>query len=137
MMQKTSTDLMCYYDGGLGYSMYRCLINPDHGYPYRTYYAFAAFNTLYRLGNEVAASTTDEHVLVGAGVNGGRAAVVLANTNAYDVTLTLDLTGFAATDVQVLRIDEGHRYTLTGETIDGALTLPAASCVEIKLWHVS
>ncbi len=49
MMQKTSTDLMCYYDGGLGYSMYRCLINPDHGYPYRTYYAFAAYTTLYRL----------------------------------------------------------------------------------------
>ena len=137
MMQKTSTDLMCYYDGGLGYSMYRCLINPDHGYPYRTYYAFAAYNTLYRLGNEVAASTTDEHVFVGAGVNGGRAAVVLANTNAYDVTLTLDLAGFAATDVQILRIDEGHRYTLTGETIDGALTLPAASCVEIKLWCVT
>ncbi len=137
MMQDTSTDVMCFYDAGLGYSAYRFLINPDTGYPYRTYYAFMIFNALYRLGNVAACRCSANHVFAQAAVKGGKAVIALANTTAQEVTLELALTGFDATDVQVYRVDEGNRYTLTGENIDsGKITVPAAGCVEIKLWCV-
>ena len=136
MMQGTSTDVMCYYDGGLGYSDYRALINPDHGYPYRTYYAFMMFDALYKLMNSVLAESTDSHVFVGAAANGRKAALVIANVNDEQVNVNLDLCGFSATDVQVCRVDEGNRYTVTGEELGGELSIPAYGCVEIKLWDL-
>jgi len=137
MMQDTSTDVMCYYDAGLGYSAYRALINPDNGYPYRNYYAFMMFNTLYTLKNQVESSSTDTHVFVQAAIDGRRAAIVLSNTNDDTVTVSLDVNGFDTDEVQVLRIDEENRYTLTGETIDSKkIVLPPCSCVEIKLFNL-
>ena len=136
MMQETSTDVMCYYDGGLGYSAYRALINSDNGYPYRNYYAFMMFNTLYKLGNSAVAESSDSHVFVGAAVNGRKAALVIANVNGEDVKVDLDLCGFSATDVQFCRIDDGNRYTVTGEELSNELTIPAHGCVEIKLWDL-
>ena len=45
---------------------------------------------------------------------------------------------FPLSEVQVYRIDEGNRYTLTGETLHtGVLKLPAKACLEIKLWNVN
>lgn len=136
MMQNTSTDVMCYYDGGLGYNAYGALINPDVGYPYRTYYAFMMYDTLYKLGNAVLAESSDEYVFAGAAVNGRRAALVISNANNEEVAVKLDVGGFAATDVQTCRIDEGHRYTVTGEDVDGDLILPLHGCIEIKLWNL-
>ena len=44
---------------------------------------------------------------------------------------------FPLSEVQVYRIDEGNRYTLTGETLQcGKLKLSANSCMEIKLWDI-
>lgn len=136
MMQNTSTDVMCYYDGGLGYSPYRALINPDHGYPYRTYYSFMMFDALYKLKNSVFAESTDSHVFVGAAANGRKAALVIANVNDEQIKVGLDLSGFSATDVQVCRIDAGNRYTVTGEELGGELSIPAYGCVEIKFWDL-
>ena len=136
MMQNTSTDLMCFYDGGLGYSPYRALINPDSGYPYRTYYAFMMYNTLYRLENSVCAESSDDHVFAAAAVNGKRAAIVVSNLNDTEVSIDLDISGFRATEVQFCRIDEGNRYTVTGEALTEKLSVPAHGCVEIKLWNL-
>ena len=136
MMQNTSTDVMCYYDGGLGYSSYRALINPDCGYPYRTYYAFMMYNTLYKLRNSVAAQSSDRRVFVGAAADGKRAALVIANVTDEPVRAALDLGGFPMTDVQFCRIDDGNRYTVTGEKLTEAISIPAHGCVEIKLWNL-
>ena len=136
MMQNTSTDVMCYYDGGLGYSSYRALINPDCGYPYRTYYAFMMYNTLYKLRNSLAAESSDSHVFVGAAADGRRAALVIANVNDEPIKVNLALCGFHATDVQFCRIDDGNRYTVTGEELSNVLGIPAHGCVEIKLWDL-
>jgi hypothetical protein len=137
LMQDTSTDAMCYYDAGLGYSAYRALINPDTGYPYRNYYAFMMFNTLYTLKNQVEAVSGDTHVFAQAAIDGRQAAIVLSNTNNDAVNVTLDLAGFDADLVQTLRIDEENRYTLTGESIkSGVVTLPPYSCLEIKLFNL-
>ena len=137
MMQNTSTDLMCYYDGCLGYSSYGALINSDVGYPYRTYYAFMMYDTLYKLNNSVLTESSDKYVFAGAAVNGRKAALVIANANDEDVSVTLDIDGFEATDIQACRIDEEHRYTITGEDIQDQLVLPAHGCMEIKLWNLN
>ena len=136
MMQNTSTDVMCYYDGGLGYSSYRALINPDHGYPYRTYYAFMMYNELYKLQNSVATESSDSHVFVGAAEDGRRAALVIANVNDEPIKVNMSLCGFDATEVQFCRIDDGNRYTVTGEELSEELSVPAYGCVEIKLWDL-
>ena len=137
MMQDAHVDVMCYYDGKLGYSDYAAIINPDNGYPYRNYYAFAMFNTLYRLNNEVKTSSDDENVYVGAAVNGRKAALVISNNNTYSVEACIDVKKFSVKELQILRIDEGNRYTLTGEGLEnGKITVPDGGCVEIKLWDI-
>ena len=137
MMQNTSTDVMCYYDACMGYSDYNGLINPDTGKPYRNYYAFAAYNTLYQLGDQAEVQCSDPDLWVGAGINGRKAAIVLANPCDEAKTVELDLSGMAYTDVQVLRIDGSYRYTLTGEGLQkGVITIPEQGCVEIKLFDL-
>ena len=137
MMQNTSTDVMCFYDAGLGYSDYRGLFSADSGYPYRNYYAFAAFNGLYRLGSQVAAVSDDRQVFVGAAVNGRKASIALSNVSEEDAVVEFSLQGFPTGETQVFRIDEDARFTLTGETLQcGKLKLPANSCMEIKLWDI-
>ena len=134
MMQNTSTDVMCFYDGGLGYSAYRALINPDTAYPYRNYYALQTFNSLYRLGNQVSAISDNENLFVGAAVNGKKGSIAISNVSEDDVKITLDVRNFPTADVQVYRIDDGFRYTLTGETLEsGTITIPSYGCIEIKL----
>ncbi len=133
MMQNTSTDLMCFYDARLGPSDYGSLFNPDTYHPYRTYYSMMMFNSLYRLGNSVRAESGDPHLFAHGAVKGRRAALALANVNEEPLRVTVDIKNFSAEDVEILRIDEENRYTLTGETLeDGILLLPPNSCVEIR-----
>lgn len=137
LMQNTSTDVMCYYDAGIGYSDYKGLFNPDTGAPYRTYYAFSMFNALYRLKNQVAVTQSGENLCALAAADGGKASLVLANPADTPRTVALDLSGFDADEVQIFRVDEVNRYTLTGETLDGGtITLPPYGCAEIKLWNL-
>ena len=137
MMQNTSTDVMCFYDAGLGYSAYRGLINPDSGAPYRNYYSFAMFNSLYRLGDQVEATSGDERVFVGAAKGGNKGAIILTNLNENEVEIELSIASFPTDEVQILRNDKKTRYTLTGETLKGGvLKIPANGSVEIKLWNV-
>ncbi len=134
MMQNTSTDVMCYYDGRMGNSAYSGLFNPDKGTPYRSYYSMMMFNSLYRLGNSVVAECDDARLFAHAAVKGRRAALVLANTADEPLSVSLDLLGFPMDDVEIFRIDEEHRYTLTGEDLATAsITLPPYSCAEIRL----
>lgn len=138
MMQGSSTEVMCFYDGGLGYSDYRSLINPDTGYPYRAYYSFMAFNSLYSCETEVKSECDVENVFVRAARNGRKGCIALANSGNSEVTLDIALSGFSADSVQVCRIDEENRYTVTGEDIsDGKITLPPYGCVEIKLFDLT
>ena len=137
MMQNTSTDLMCIYDAQIGYTDYGPLFNPDTSYPYPTYYTLMMFDALYRLGNAVRVSSEDPLVFTQAAINGRKASLVIANVNQELLKLKLDIRNFPTDDVQILRIDEGNTYTLTGETLaDGSLMLPENACVEIKLFNL-
>ena len=134
MMQNTSTDVMCFYDGGIGFSPYRALLNPDTGAPYRNYYAFSSFNTLYQLKNQIALECDDGLVFAGAAKQGRRCAVVISNAQNEDVRVTLDVIDFPTDNVRVHRIDEDHRYAKTGEDFgEGIFRIPANGCLEIEL----
>ncbi|MBQ8742441.1 MAG: hypothetical protein IJZ03_08695 [Clostridia bacterium] len=137
MMQNTSTDVMCIYDARIECSAYGPLFNPDTMYPYRTYYAFMMFDSIYKLGNAVSSKSDDPQVFVQAAVNNRKGTIVIANVNEQEVSLRLNISGFPTDDIQILRIDEENRYTLTGETLaNEVLTLPENSCVEIKLLNI-
>ena len=137
MMQGTSTDVMCIYDARIGYSSYGPLFNPDTAQPYPAYYTLMMFNSLYTLGDEVMTECSDRHVLVRAAKKGREASIVISNVNEEARRLKLDLSGFPTDKAEVLRIDEWHSYTLTGETVsDGVLELGENSCVEIKLYDL-
>ncbi|MBO5754728.1 MAG: hypothetical protein J6R89_01590 [Clostridia bacterium] len=138
MMQNTSTDVMCFYDGGLGHSPYRALINADTGAPYRTYYAFAGFNSLYKLKHQVQVLWEDRDLFAVAARKGKRASIVVVNTKGRDVSVALSVEGFPTTEAQVHRIDEVYRYAKTGEVFgDGRFCIPADGCLEIELTDLS
>lgn len=137
LMQNTSTDVMCFYDGGVGYSAYAALINADTGTPYRTYYAMVMFNSLYRLKNQVLATSDDKNVFIGAAKDENNRSIVIANVNEYEVKAQLNLQGGTVKEVLVCRIDEKNHYTQSREKLqDGILTLPANSCVEIQAFDM-
>ena len=137
MMQDTTTDIMCYYDAEVGASSYGGIFNPDNCYPYRNYYTFMMFNTLYKLKNQVSSTLEgNPHVFALAARDGKKAAIVLSNTCSVPVTVELDIKNFEWEDVEILRIDEENRYTLTGEHIRSkTITLEPFGCAEIKMWE--
>ena len=137
MMQNTSTDIMCFYDGGLGYSPYRALINPDNATPYRAYYALMSFNSLYTLKNQVYATSDDNDLFVGAARSGRRALIVMSNPTDEDVAIELTLVGIPQGFCEIHRLDYTYRYAKTGETLDGGrLVIPAYGCVEISVFDI-
>lgn len=97
-LQHTPVDSAMFYDGRCGVSLYSGLFNPLSEAPFPAYYAFEAFNVLYRLGQEAAvvfsqAEQADKQLpwpYVLAGRNAERGAVLVSNP--HDVPVPLQLT---------------------------------------------
>lgn len=94
-LQHAPVDSAMFYDGRCGVSMYSGLFDPRTRTPFPAYYAFFAYNVLYRLGKEVAvyldgASEPDHPCLpyVLAARDGKRGAVLLSNPS--EVVLPLE-----------------------------------------------
>ena len=68
-MQNKKTDILCYYDARIGQSVYGGLFNPITYEPFCTYYTFAAFGELYRLGSQAGVSGAQQGVVW---LSGGR-----------------------------------------------------------------
>ena len=138
MMQKTSTDVMCYYDARMNYGAYSGMFNPDTTAPYRNYYAFSSFNSLYKLKNQVETTSTDDNVQVGGAVNGVKGVLCLSNVDSDRVVVELDVKNFATDDVDILLIDNIHRYCSTGRTLEGGkIALEPNTCMEIRFLDLS
>ena len=95
------------------------------------------YNTLYKLKNQVECINGNKHLFAQAAINGRKAAICLANTRNEDVTVRLELGALRYTDVEIVRIDEENRYTLTCESFDGTVKLPATSCAEIRFYDLT
>ncbi len=115
-LQKSSVDMLMYYDGAI--NSYNGMWNPFTNERFHGYYAFPAFNALYRLGSE-AESSTDAPALraVAATDCAGRTALLLVNNTGEAVTVDLQLTGEA--EMMLNRVDEAHTLVDEAESYAG------------------
>ena len=107
-MQGKKTYMLCYYDARLGYGDYAGLFDCMKQRPNATYYAFAAFDQLYRLGNAVVCRGQEKGVYAAAARGGGKKAVLIANTGAK-TEMTLN----APAGSTVYLLDKTHFLTPT------------------------
>jgi len=112
-MQNTDTDILCYYDAGVGPSYYRGMFDPKTKNPEPLYYAFPAFNELYTLGNQAEISTDKcKGIYSLAASKDGKKAVIVANTSGSDTAVTTNLDD----DMKFFAVDDDK--TLTEVTIN-------------------
>ena len=77
-MQNTTCNMLMYYDGAV-HGSYNGLYDPLKYEPFKTYYAFKAFDTLYRLGNQSRVSDIPENVSCIAASGNDKQAVLITN----------------------------------------------------------
>ncbi len=102
MFQNEPVDTAMFYDAGFGLSNYRSLFHPMTQEPVPAYYAFPAFNALYRRGDQVAVSGEEENVYAAAAWGGDGCVVVTSIHPEKAVPLTLDLGGHAVTGCRII-----------------------------------
>ena len=95
-LQRTSLDSAMIYDARCNIGIFSPLFNPFDYRPHKAYYAFKAFNELYKRKTEVKSSSSDPWrtwVVAARGEKDG--AVVIAHTGDGEEPLTLDIIGRA------------------------------------------
>jgi len=132
--QKNEVEILCYYDAGIGVSVYRGLFNPLTFTPFPTYYAFRSFNTAYKLGEECNSGAEEEGVYTLAATDGERGAIIISNTLGEEITLKFDVKGCDINTSEVISTDEEYLYTMRDRAVkDGCLTVKAHSMTELRL----
>ncbi len=114
LFQKERMDAAMFYDARWGIGNYGALFHPETKLPYPAYYAFTAFNELYKRENEVAVTTDDERVWVAAAKKEGDLCAVIVNPSEEDIPFELSL------DAHLTR----YRLTANGEN-EKEIPLPA------------
>ena len=92
-IQDTPLDSAMFYDAQLGMSIYGSMFNCLTLKPYPTYYAFTAYNELYRLGHQVAAKADVDGVYAVAAAKDGQCRIVIANISGDDKPLNIECGG--------------------------------------------
>ena len=91
--QNTPLDSAMFYDARFGVSVYGSLFNPLTGEPFPTYYAFRAFNELYRLGEQIETVCDNKAVYATGARKGDKVCVLIANPSEDDVDLSIKVKG--------------------------------------------
>lgn len=117
VMQNSPVDMLSYYDGYI-HTAYGGMFNPLTQAPFKAYYSFKAFNSIYCLENQYALVGEASHGQVAEGVyaiaaaKDARSAIMLVNTGeACLVTLPSHFSG----KYQVLMLDEEHNLACIDE----------------------
>jgi hypothetical protein len=132
-MQRLKVDIGCYYDARISSSEYCGLFNPYDLTPFKTYYAFKNFNSLYKLGYEVEAVSDDEDVFVLGARNEDKGVIVISNYSDIPKKLKLDTKNVPADEGEVIITDSEYTYTMLDKIIeDNVLTVKPYSCIEIR-----
>lgn len=123
-LQNTSLDMMMYYDlrANCGYSgpynPLTCAM-PDvqnaKDYVFKAYYAFNAWNELYRLKNQIEVTGFGDNVYAVAGFNGERGAIVIANNGDEKITVQID--GIEIKEVLLLSAEKDLENTAVGKRL--------------------
>ena len=96
-LQNTPLDSAMFYDARFGTSVYGSMFNPLTAEPFPTYYAFKAFNELYRLGEQVEVTFDGKAAYALAAKGDGEARVLIANPSENDVEIVLNASGVVET----------------------------------------
>jgi len=91
--QNTPLDNAMFYDARFGTSVYGSMFNPLTAEPFPTYYAFKAFNELYKLGEQIEVEIDGKDIYAVAAKRGDSACVVIANPTDRDTELSLSVEG--------------------------------------------
>ncbi len=124
-MQNSSLDSAMFYDARFGTSIYGGLFHPMTRQPLPAYYAFVAFNELYKRKNAVRTECTAEGECYACAAvdEAGSGALMLANPT--DTAQPLSIRLGEKTVRSVKRISEGHIWedTALPDTLDAYTTL--------------
>ena len=125
-MQNRKMDVMCYYDGRIGTSVYGGLFHPMTYQPLCAYYGFKAYGKLYALGTQIESVCDNENVYAVAAKGDAGKGIVIANIGEdTDVSVNLGKTG------KLFVIDDDNFFTEKGET-DGCFSMKKNQVVYIE-----
>jgi hypothetical protein len=103
-MQKGHEDVLCIYDMRIKSPWYAPFFDCKTCRPHHGYYAAVAFNTLYKLGTEVASDSDTEGLYVLAASNGTKNAMMVVNLT--EKTQSLAFEGVDLADARISVIDD-------------------------------
>ena len=92
-LQDTPLDSAMFYDAQLGMSVYGSMFNCLTREPYPTYYAFTAYNELYKLKEQVAVEVDADGVYAVAAAKDGQSRIVVANVSGEDKPMIIECGG--------------------------------------------
>ena len=113
-MQNSPVDIGMFYDARCGTSIYGGLFNPMTLCPLKSYWAFPAFNELYRRKDQVEAESDTEDLYVAAAAGDPEGAVLIVNFRNETLDLELDLGGKEITSCRLT--DDAYEYGLCNFT---------------------
>lgn len=146
MQQETNIQVGCYFEAdvvkefcGIFETTEMCISR--HGKatvgPTKGFYAFKAFNELYKLGEAVTVTRSDANVFACAARGKGKHALLAANYTGEPTQLTFDLAGLGTGTLEVRLIDETHTFdtiltlAVPADTMTLTLPLPADAVVYV------
>ena len=121
-MQGTKNELLCFYDAGIGISRYRGMFDPKTREPEPLYYAFAAFNELYKIGTEAKCEGACQEIYALAASDGKKMAAVIANPSAEDKEIFTNL----SPELSAFAVDNTRRLSRV-EADNSHFVIPAGS----------
>ena len=89
--QDTPLDSAMFYDARFSISAYCSMFNPLTSEPFPAYYAFKAYNELYRLGDQIKVSVDELGVYAVGARNEESACILISNPSRKDIELQLEL----------------------------------------------
>ena len=89
-MQNGRTDVACIYDMRMSHPSYAALFDVKQALPHQTYYAFVAFNALYKLGTQAECTCDTDGVYAVAATNGKKHALMISNISGATHALTIE-----------------------------------------------
>ena len=91
--------------------------------PRKPFYAFKAFNELYKMKNEKHAEYDPESLYVTAASDDTSAGILISNYNGKDTEIELDLSGLPAGEIEIRIVDEERTFDkiMSFETANGAI----------------
>ena len=110
-MQNRSPSILCIYDMKTDHAPYCPLFDIKTHKPIHGYYALAAFNKLYRLGNQVELTCDTDELYAVAASDGKKNALMISNLSGK--TQELDLEGVDLTDARIYTLDNERLLSWT------------------------